>query len=307
MLLRNKNEFRRLFVKLIIHPYFDRIFIVIIFLNTLTLALFDFRDREYEEPRNQLLIGICNFFTCLYIFEAFAKIVAHGLLFGNNTYLKIIWNIIDIFVVLIGIIELASIRLISVQSLKILKTLRPLKSINTVPSLKQLVTTLLYSLPALGNVVIFMGFFVVIFAVVGIHVFQGDYYHRCRLTEFPVNATSWPIDISQTRTCGDLTQGVYSCQKGTFCGLLEDYAIPLKYDPVRNNPTLQFGLANFDSFWQSGLAVIQTITFDSWTTNLKNLMDSSHQEIASMFQCIIVVLCSFFLLNLILAVIMQSF
>ena len=36
-------------------------------------------------------------------------------------------------------------------------------------------------------------------------------------------------------------------------------------------------------------------------------MDSSHEQIAGAFLCIIIVFCSFFLLNLILAVIMQSF
>ena len=122
--------------------------------------------------------------------------------------------------------------------LKVIRVLRPLKSINTVPSLKRLVTTLFHSLPALGNVVVFMGFFIFIFSVIGIHVFQGDYYYRCRLNSKPINATFWPVDDGQVRVCGDFTQGAYRCAEGTYCGLLNDYEIPLNYDPIVNNPNI---------------------------------------------------------------------
>jgi hypothetical protein len=55
------------------------------------------------------------------------------------------------------------------------------------------------------------------------------------------------------------------------------------------------------------LAVLQIITFDSWTTVMFNLMDSSNYWLSGIFCCLIVILCSFFLLKLILAVILQSF
>lgn len=56
------------------------------------------------------------------------------------------------------------------------------------------------------------------------------------------------------------------------------------------------------------LAVFQTITFDGWTTNLYNLMDSTNQPIAVIIFCSsIVFICSFFMLNLLLAVILERY
>jgi len=81
-----------------------------------------------------------------------------------------------------------------VKNFKVLRAMRPLKGINQVPQLRRLVTTLITSLPALGSVLLFMAFFIFIFATSGVHLFMGDYYARCRLTEEPKNATFWEID-----------------------------------------------------------------------------------------------------------------
>jgi uncharacterized membrane protein len=73
------------------------------------------------------------------------------------------------------------------------------------------------------------------------------------------------------------------------------------------NSQVQYGISNFDNVIQSVLAVMQVITFDSWTTVMFNLMDSSNYWLSGIYCCLIVILCSFFLLKLILAVILQSF
>jgi len=49
------------------------------------------------------------------------------------------------------------------------------------------------------------------------------------------------------------------------------------------------------------------ITTDSWTTNMYNLMDSTNSIVTAIFFVSIVIIGSFFLLNLILAVILDSF
>ena len=55
------------------------------------------------------------------------------------------------------------------------------------------------------------------------------------------------------------------------------------------------------------LTVFQIITKDNWTLVMYNLMDSSNPAISAFICSSIIVLGSFFLLNLILAVIMQKF
>ena len=46
--------------------------------------------------------------------------------------------------------------------------LRPLRSINNVKGMKILVKTLLDSLPSLANVVIFLGFIIILFGILGL-------------------------------------------------------------------------------------------------------------------------------------------
>jgi hypothetical protein len=54
---------------------------------------------------NQILYYIGVSFILLFTIEAVIKITALGFLFGNQTYLKSGWNIIDFIMVLTGILE----------------------------------------------------------------------------------------------------------------------------------------------------------------------------------------------------------
>jgi hypothetical protein len=220
--------------------------------------------------------------------------------------LKNPWNILDFLIIIFGIAEWIFPYSKTVTDMKILRALRPLKGINQVQQLKRLVNTLLTALPNLGSVGLFMSFFIFIFAVTGLHLFQGHYYTRCRLTEFPLNSTYWPIDISQPRSCNGHF-GNYECDVGTFCGHMNDMNLPITNDPIVNNERIQYGVGTFDNFWQASLAVIQIITFDNWTIVMQFIIDSSDYYVGAVFCIVIVIICSFFLLNLILAVIMQSF
>jgi hypothetical protein len=132
------------------------------------MAMFDYSDRRLHTLYNRRVDLANNILTGIYIWEAFVKITAMGFYFGQNTYLKSVWNILDFAIVISGILELMKIKFISLKSLKLLRTFRPLKSINSVQSMKRLVITLIHSLPALLNVAIFMFFIMVIFAIFGL-------------------------------------------------------------------------------------------------------------------------------------------
>jgi len=90
------------------------------------------------------------------------------------------------------------------------------------------------SLPALASVLLFMSFFIAIFAILGLHLFIGDYYARCRLSITPVNATFWPIDYNQEKACSQ-EDGNYFCDAGTYCGHLRDYDIEIAFDNIDTN------------------------------------------------------------------------
>jgi len=82
----------------------------------------------------------------------------------------------------------------------------------------------------------------------------------------------------------------------------------LKFDDkVQENPNLNWGITNFDHIGNSMFLVHQVSTTDSWTVNMYNLMDSTSPAVGSLFFVSIAVIGNFFLLNLILAVILDSF
>lgn len=69
-----------------------------------------------------------------------------------------------------------------------------------------LIGALIKSLPALGNVVIFLSFICLLFAVLGLQLFSGAMYNRCRLTEEPLNMNDptdihWPINWDVKTLC----------------------------------------------------------------------------------------------------------
>jgi len=67
--------------------------------------------------------------------------------------------------------------------------------------MKNQVTSLIKSLGQLVNVLLFLLFLFVIFGILGMQVFQGRFYQRCRLTEKPDQYGNWPIDPEITHLC----------------------------------------------------------------------------------------------------------
>jgi len=78
-------------------------------------------------------------------------------------------------------------------------------------------------------------------------------------------------------------------------------------DGVINNGQIYYGIVNFDHLGTALLTVFQIITTDSWSQVMYNLFDADTGIIAGIFFILLIVVGSFFMLNLILAVIIQGF
>lgn len=70
-----------------------------------------------------------------------------------------------------------------------------MRSIHAIPGLKRLINSLLKSLAMLANVVTFLLFFMMFFAIVGVSMFKGREYNRCHFNITAENPT-WIIDQS---------------------------------------------------------------------------------------------------------------
>jgi voltage-dependent calcium channel L type alpha-1C len=76
--------------------------VVVILMNSLSLSLYDYNDRDSDSKFNQILDLTNVIFTGVFIFEASIKIIARGLIFHPESYLKNGWNLIDSVVVVSG-------------------------------------------------------------------------------------------------------------------------------------------------------------------------------------------------------------
>lgn len=68
-----------------------------------------------------------------------------------------------------------------------------------------------------------------------------------------------------------------------------------------------YGIITFDNVIDGLITIFQVITLEGWSTLMYNLSDASPRWLAEIFCILLVLVGSFFLLNVILAVIMDAF
>lgn len=327
-------KIRNGFVWVSCNPWFDNFIILLILANSIMLAVYDYADRDNKEPRNQLIETLGQIFTWIFTVEALIKIIAMGFIFHKNAYLKDAWNWLDFIVVCIGIFE----NIPGIPKLKALRTmrvLRPLRSVNAFPKMRRLIGSMLTALPELANAVVFMFFIFLLFGILGVQQFKGKQYQRCRLnpepqlvmTDFDSNNKMWyweKAELDITRLCSLVEgDGNYMCPSGYTCGSpTHSNAIPapmsllygekkfndlmITEDPI-NDEDIAFDLAKFNTLFWALSTIFVMITLEGWSGLMYNLSDASMSWMATSFCILLVVVGSFFLLNVILAVIMDSF
>ena len=132
-------------------------------------------------------------FTVLFFIEMLLKIIGLGFFVHKNSYLRDPWNWIDFIAVITGTIEFVP-GLPNLKVLRILRVIRPLRTIKAVPSMRRLISSLINSLPALANVVVFLIFIFILFGILGVQLFQGQLYSRCRFSKEPDQDGNWPFN-----------------------------------------------------------------------------------------------------------------
>ena len=121
-----------------------------------------------------------------------------------------------------------------------------------------------------------MAFFFLIFAILGVSLWDGTSHYRCYVTEFPDKATGkWELLESDTQLCSEYRQ----CPEGSFCGsLYEAYDAGQLPDDFSEDDLsrdtkiieLNYGLTNFDNIFYAFLTIFQCITMEAWVDILRS-------------------------------------
>lgn len=138
-------------------------------------------------------------------------------------------------------------------------------------------------------------------------------YQRCRSAPKPEYdsvtglASEWPFaEDEQDSLCSKDGQGLHQCSKGITCAAPQDEGQGREIDKIENQELISYGIIHFDNLLVAIMTIFQMITLEGWTLVMYNLQDATQAWIAVIFCILIVIVGSFFLLNVILAVITDS-
>ncbi|CAF3877318.1 unnamed protein product [Rotaria magnacalcarata] len=281
---------------------------------------------------------------CVFAFftiEMCLKMIAMGI-FGKKAYLAESWNRLDCFIVLTGLAELLIPGdYISLSAIRTVRVLRPLRTINRVPSMRIIVTLLLDTLPMLGNVLLLCFFVFFIFGVVGVQLWKGLLRNRCFLElnttiivdyslfgDFLFEPFYIPPDQTSFICSGPSSSGMTKCsdiprlrQDNKICDFnFDSLNLTSKNQTINGcinwnqyyrscatsdqNPFS--GSISFDNIFSAWLAIFQIITCEGWVTIMYYVQDA-HSFWDWIYFVSLIVIGSFFMMNLCLAVISAQF
>ena len=76
---------------------------------------------------------------------------------------------------------------------------------------------------------------------------------------------------------------------------------------IEESEAVNYGITSFDHMGRSLITVMQVVTLESWSKIMFNLMNADEPVFVSIFFLTLIFICSFFVLNIILAVIIEAF
>nr|QPI69427.1 voltage-gated sodium channel invertebrate type 1 variant [Hapalochlaena lunulata] len=287
------NPLRRLAICILVHPLFSLVVILTIVCNCVFMTM-----KGNPLPTAEYV------FTGIYTCEALIKLFARGFILEPFTYLRDAWNWLDFIV--IGLAYLTEVvDLGNLSALRTFRVLRALKTVAVIPGLKTIVGALLEAVRRLRDVMILTCFMLSIFALIGMQLYQGTLRSKCirdildenitdeEWMEHVLNKQNWGEDYyGNTLICGNAS-GAGQCAENYTC-LRE----------IGDNPN--YGYTSFDNFAWAMLCAFRLMTQDYWE-NLYQLVIRAEGPIHALFFILVIFLGSFYLVNLILAIVAMSY
>ncbi|XP_060107264.1 voltage-dependent N-type calcium channel subunit alpha-1B isoform X2 [Heteronotia binoei] len=251
--------------------------------NCIVLALEQHLPDGDKTPMSERLDDTEPYFIGIFCFEAGIKIIALGFVFHKGSYLRNGWNVMDFVVVLTGILATAGTQF-DLRTLRAVRVLRPLKLVSGIPSLQVVLKSIMKAMVPLLQIGLLLFFAIVMFAIIGLEFYMGKFHKGCFSNETEERVEDFP--------CGEELPARL-CDKGTVCQ---------KYWEGPN-----FGITNFDNILFAVLTVFQCITMEGWTDILYNTNDAAGNTWNWLYFIPLIIIGSFFMLNLVLGVLSGEF
>ncbi|XP_070216586.1 sodium channel protein type 5 subunit alpha isoform X5 [Bos mutus] len=302
------HPIRRVAVKILVHSLFSMLIMCTILTNCVFMA-------QHDPPPWTKYVEYT--FTAIYTFESLVKILARGFCLHAFTFLRDPWNWLDFSVIIMAYVS-ENIKLGNLSALRTFRVLRALKTISVIPGLKTIVGALIQSVKKLADVMVLTVFCLSVFALIGLQLFMGNLRHKC-VRNFTVlngtNSTNASVEADGLiwASLDDYLNDPenYLLKNGTsdvlLCGNSSDAGTcPEGYRCLKAGENPDHGYTSFDSFAWAFLALFRLMTQDCWERLYQQTLRSAG-KIYMIFFMLVIFLGSFYLVNLILAVVAMAY
>ncbi|KFO24422.1 Voltage-dependent L-type calcium channel subunit alpha-1S [Fukomys damarensis] len=301
-----QNPLRKACISIVEWKPFETIILLTIFANCVALAVYLPMPEDDNNTLNLGLEKLEYFFLIVFSIEAAMKIIAYGFLFHQDAYLRSGWNVLDFTIVFLGVftVSLEQVNIIQsntapmsskgagldVKALRAFRVLRPLRLVSGVPSLQVVLNSIFKAVLPLFHIALLVLFMVIIYAIIGLELFKGKMHKACYFVGTDILAT---VENEQPSPCARTGSGRPCTINGSEC---------------RGGwPGPNHGITHFDNFGFSMLTVYQCITMEGWTDVLYWVNDAIGKEWPWIYFVTLILLGSFFILNLVLGVLSGEF
>ncbi|XP_047446268.1 sodium channel protein type 4 subunit alpha-like [Mugil cephalus] len=257
-------------------------------------------------------------FTGIYTFESAIKILARGFCTVPFTFLRDPWNWLDFTVIIMAYVT-EFVDLGNVSALRTFRVLRALKTISVIPGLKTIVGALIQSVKKLADVMILTVFCLSVFALIGLQLFMGLLRQKCirslshcinssysTNSSFVCNNRTWS-SMADFLTNEDNFYKVEGAKDALICGYGNDAGkCPDGFDCLKVGRNPNYGYTSFDTFGWAFLALFRLMTQDYWEKLFHQTLRSAGKTYMVFF-VLVIFLGSFYLVNLILAVVAMAY
>lgn len=281
------------YLTIVKHPMFDNISLIIILINTLFILISDPTDQS------SLANNTDQYFLYLFSIEMALKFLSFGIVLSPNSYFRDYWNILDFLVVVVGwisyVIEnsFGGQKISGLAGLRAFRILRPLKTIKSIKGLRRIIGTLLESMLALGDIVIVLFFFFLIFAIAGLQMWSGLLLRRCHSTLYGFRL---PLDDYQNM-----------CSTDSDCLKYNNLGDRYYCATTDQNPNIN--VTHYDNLVNGLITVFMIATMEGWT-DIFNYISNTFKDdfkintvIIFFYFHVLLFVGGYYLINLYLAVI----
>uniref|UniRef100_W5KBX9 Sodium channel protein n=1 Tax=Astyanax mexicanus TaxID=7994 RepID=W5KBX9_ASTMX len=254
-------------------------------------------------------------FTGIYTFESLIKILARGFCVGHFTFLRDPWNWLDFSVIVMAYVT-EFVDLGNVSALRTFRVLRALKTISVIPGLKTIVGALIQSVKKLSDVMILTVFCLSVFALIGLQLFMGNLRQKCVRWPQSNGTQNYSMELNLYNSTFNWTEYILDDRNyyylpnrrdALLCGNASDAGqCPEGYTCIKAGRNPDYGYTSFDTFSWAFLSLFRLMTQDFWENLYQQTLRAAGKPYMVFF-VLVIFLGSFYLVNLILAVVAMAY